>query len=282
MIQYPQISFPKPGAMLAKICFLLVVAVSLKPHSAVAQEGGSNFRFGLKIAPQVAWLSPDDSKRLQSDGAKLKFNAGLITEFKINNSASFVTGIEMNSLGGSLNFTPSDSVYYNPVPYDSEIPANNIVAKHYVRNRTYRANYVDIPLTLRLRTPEIGVLTYFAQVGMNMGIRTKVKANDVGSLFVITRAQDTVLNVISNPNYTLEDIDISKDMNLFRLGLNLGAGFEYNLVGTTNLLVGINYHNSFTNALKERSNELFADRRTIDFRQIAKNNFVQLTIGVLF
>ena len=53
-----------------------------------------------------------------------------------------------------------------------------------------------------------------------------------------------------------EKID-TEDVNLFKLGLNIGLGVEYNLVGNTSLLVGLNWINGFTNVLKKKSNEIF-------------------------
>ncbi|MGE3824385.1 MAG: hypothetical protein AB7G44_09170, partial [Bacteroidia bacterium] len=64
---------------------------------AMAQEGEKQpkFRFGLKIAPSVAWLGPDKTKfndlDVESRGAKIKFGYGLITEFVLAKNYSFLT-----------------------------------------------------------------------------------------------------------------------------------------------------------------------------------------------
>jgi hypothetical protein len=77
---------------------------------------------------------------------------------------------------------------------------------------------------------------------------------------------------------------VTKDVNLIRLGLNAGIGAEYNLVGSTSLVVSINYLNAFTNAVVKSSKELRATYSTGEnkFTQSLKANGVALNVGFLF
>ena len=61
----------------------------------------------------------------------------------------------------------------------------------------------------------------------------------------------------------------------------MGGGIEYNIAGTTSLLVSVNYHNGFTNTLKKESNHLLGT----DLDKVEQNstlNFVSLSVGILF
>ena len=159
----------------------------------------SKFRFGLKMAPSVAWMKPDDKKKLLSDGSALKFAYGLVTEFRLNSVASFSTGIEVNYTGGRLNFAnPADSNYYDPSEYT--VPVAGTKDRFFISQRSYKITYVDIPLLLKMKTPEVGGFTYFGMFGMNLSIRGKVKANDVGKLitYADTSSKLTQIKVIES------------------------------------------------------------------------------------
>ena len=227
-----------------------------------AQDSGENnlknFRFGLKAQPSVVWFKPEDTKKYESSGARFKFAYGLMTEFRLNKVASFLTGLEINYMGGGTNY--KDSTHYLP-PDDT----NNF----YVNKRKYDITYVDIPITLKMKTPEIGYITYFGQFGVNASVRAKAKAKDEGSFKNNSTAT------------SLDNVDITKDISLFALGLNVGAGLEFNLAGSTSVFTSVNYHNGFTNVLKKESVSL-KDKKDAFIKQDTKSNYISLSVGILF
>lgn len=236
----------------------------------------SKFRFGLKMAPSIAWMRSDDKKRLDSDGAALKFAYGLTTEFRLTSVASFCAGLEVNYTGGRLNFVnKADSVYYDPSEYT--VPAPGTVDLFYISRRTYKITYVDLPILLKMKTPEVGGFTYFGMFGFNLSIRGKVKANDIGTL--ITQ-KDSVFKVTTD--YEIPDLIVTKDMNFFKAGLNVGAGAEYRIAGTTSLFASLNFQNGFTNVLKKESQTMRTTLKNETLKQNAKSNFFQINIGILF
>lgn len=236
----------------------------------------ANFRFGLKMAPSIAWMRPDDKKKLDSDGAALKFAYGLVTEFKLSSVASFCTGVEVNYTGGRLNFVNSaDSVYYDPSEYT--VPPTGRTDRFFISQRTYKITYIDLPLVLKMKTPEVGGFTYFGMFGVNLSIRGKVKANDKGTL---VSYKDSTVKVTTD--YEIPDLIVTKDMNLFRAGLNVGAGAEYRIAGTTSLFASLNFQNGFTNVLKKESETMRSLTKNQQFIQNAKTNFFQINIGILF
>jgi hypothetical protein len=254
------------------ICFSMLFGKSFAQDK--ADEG--KFRFGLKMSPSIAWMRPDDKKKLLSDGAGLKFAYGLVTEFRLTSVASFCTGIEVNYTGGRLNFAnQADSVFYDPSEYT--VPATGTTDRFFISQRKYKITYVDLPILLKMRTPEVGGFTYFGMFGINLSIRGKVKANDTGTL---VSYKDSTVKVIND--YEIPDLIVTKDMNFFRAGLNVGAGAEYRIAGTTSMFASLNFQNGFTNVLKKESETMRSLVKNQKFAQNAKTNFFQINIGILF
>jgi hypothetical protein len=250
--------------------------------SVMAQEGEKQpkFRFGLKVAPSVAWLGPDKTKfndlAVSNGGARLKFGYGLITEFVLAKNYSFLTGVEVTYLGGSINYDALNKVNYK---------LNDSTAL-FLKTREYKQQYVTIPLALKLKTNEIGYFTYFGQIGVDASFKIKGRANDEGTLF----SMDTATNTFTIPGivHTESDVDILKQINLFRIALNVGIGAEWNIAGNTSLLFAVNYNNGFTNFFYNKSkdeNKLVDDAdpsKAQKLEEKASSNYVSLTVGVLF
>jgi len=266
-----------------KKLFLITITFSMFLGKGIAQDkpAESKFRFGLKMAPSFAWMRSDDKKKLESDGAALKFAYGLTSEFRLTSVASFCTGVEINYSGGRLNFVnPADSIYYDPSEFTT--PKDGFSDRFFITQRSYKITYVDIPLLLKMKTPEVGGFTYFGIFGLNLSVRAKVKANDEGTLVSYKdSASVSIQNKVTN-GYEIPDLIVTKDMSFFRAGLNVGAGAEYRIAGTTSLFVALNFHNGFTNVLKKESENLRSLTNNKVFAQNAKTNFFQINIGILF
>ncbi|NVO03730.1 MAG: PorT family protein [Bacteroidetes bacterium] len=242
-----------------KLSILLILFCFIFGGKSVFAQGENelkNFRFGLKAQPSLGWYKPEDIKKYTSGGTKMKFGYGLITEFRLSKVAAFQTGLEINSSGGIIDY--ADTTYSIPE-----------VDTFFLKTRSYGVNYIDIPISLKLKSAEIGSITYWGQFGVNASIRWKGKATDTGHFVGTTTETDQA------------NLDVSKDLNLIQLGLNVGIGIEYNLAGSTSLLVGVNYHNGFTNIMSSES-KLLMDKNFVKIKQNTKANFVSLTVGVLF
>ena len=242
------------------------------------------FRFGLKISPSVAWLGPDKTKfnglTVENGGAKIKFGYGLITEFRLSKNYSFLTGVEVNYVGGSINYKDVNKVNYK---------INDSTA-FFLKSREYKQQYVTIPLALKLKTNEIGFMTYFGQIGVDLSFKVKGRANDDGTLFYL----DSVAGTYTLPGaaHTASDVDILKQQSLFRIALNVGIGAEFNIAGNTSLLVAVNYNNGFTNFFYNKTkdeNKLVDSNKSATattppqkLEEKATSNYVALTVGVLF
>jgi len=243
-----------------------------------------NFRFGLKGDLSIDWLSPDNDKKFESNCVGIGYDWGLQLEFRLNKTLSFVSGLSLKNSSGSLNYfsaSSADSTFYildkdeEFVPFDTAAAnvATNTV--YFLQSRKYSINYVNIPLMLKMKTNEIGYLTYFGQFGANIGIKTKARVSDESKL-----VNGNVVNK--------EKLDLTDGVQPIRFGITIGGGAEYNFSGSTSMFFGLQYNHYFTNTLTSEKNEKYL--RKFDSTEGTFDNVgakampgsVSLTVGILF
>lgn len=214
--------------------FALAAIVLLASSTMSAQEA-EGVRFGLKLAPNIAWLRPD-SKGITSDGTRLGYAFGLLTEFPVGQQGNyrFATGAFLYNQGGKYTV----DLTYQTGPADPD-QTRSLENEAMLR-------YVEIPLTMKLMTAEIGYMRYYGQIGFSTAFNVRAKADQTRPVYF-----DAPGNAYVKEFETVEDEDIKDQINTFKAGLILGAGMEYNFSGTTALLVGVTYNNSFTNILND-------------------------------
>lgn len=223
---------------LALATFLATMAFAQETEKPAPDQSG--LHFGLKAAPSLAWLRTD-TKGVESDGSKFGFSYGLITEFRFAPNYAFATGLDVTYRGGK---------------FKSEMTLLDTVTRS---SRSISLQYVEIPLTLKLKTNEIGYLTYFLQMGVAPGINIRAKED-----YEFTTQSGTY-----TLNGTEDNRDIKADINNFNLSMIIGGGVEYTLSGSTTLLIGVQFNNGFLDV--------------IDGDEIkANSNYLALTIGILF
>lgn len=258
------------------VAILLVATMSLG-HAQDNDMEDRKFRFGLLASPNLGWLRPS-IKDFEKDGlqSRLGFGYGLMMDWKFSDSPNYLlsTGINSTTNGGgliepwdSLSITPGDTSYF-----------------YGKADRTYRLQYVNLPIQLKMRTNEIGYMSYFGAIGFDVGVRTRAFAN---------HNFEWEQSGLVPPDE--RDINIQNEIQLFRLGLNLSAGGEFNLSGNTNLFISASYHNHFTNMFRgtpqNRMLEPDGDgtpvldtdgQAVIGKQRKAVSNYVALNIGIFF
>lgn len=258
-----------------KKVILLLLALTFGGKYVIAQDENNikNFRFGLKTAGQLTWYKPDDKKKYTSGGVSAKGCYGLMMEFRLNKVASIAMGFQVDYFGGKLDML--DTSYYF-LSKDSEFlePGDSTTGsvRYQLNNRVYKTTYVTLPFTLKLKTPEIGIMTYYGQFGINTSVRAKSRVND------------EVRAAVSGGSATQTDLLNSSDMNIFMFALNVGGGAEMNVAGSTSFVFGLNWYNGFSNVLKSESKYLFRtpSNNSEATKQNAKASAIVLTVGVLF
>lgn len=259
----------------------LLLGLVLVAQIAVSQN---KFRFGLKLAPSINWLKPDDVKKFTNGGSTLGFNWGLTGEYMISENFSFYSGLEVNHEKGKITFV-NDNYYYMKGGFELvqtketngvQVPEDTSAYRLKITERSYKSTYVTLPVGIKMKTKEIGYMTYFGEFGLNLAFRTGTKITDKANLDDI-RAKASEAADYNN----LSDVNYDKDMQPIRVQLRVGLGAEYKVSEGTSLFGGVHYNLGFTNVVKGDSRYL-VDQNSKALSQKFSAHGIQLTVGVLF
>ena len=242
-----------------KKAFLFLFAALVAAPYATAQNDipdDIGVRFGIKLAPSMAWLR-SDTKGLENDGSKIGFTFGLVMEFPIGAAGNyrFGTGLFLNNISAKYNID---------APYQDAINGP-ILTK--TLNTDVKMGYIELPLTFKLMTNEIGYMRYFGQIGFGTAFNIRAKADFEEARFDTTGVYVTGFQL-------LEDEDYKDHIQPFRASLIVGAGMEYNFSGRTTLQAGLTYNKGFTNILKKVT--------VGDKKAKALQNYVELNLAIFF
>lgn len=201
------------------------------------------FRFGLKASPNLSWFRTE-TRGYSNSGTDLGFSYGLIADYEFAKNYAISSGLQILHTGGTLKYD------YLHQGVTTE------------KRREHNLRYLEIPATLKLRTSEMGYITYYGKFGLGLGFNIHASADDR-----ITLSDQSSLRITNE--------DISDEIRFLRAGLIIGAGFEYNLGGMTSLMGGITFHNGFSNILDK-------ENPAVPNKPSAHNNYFELTLGVMF
>ena len=217
------------------------------------------FRFGLKGSSNFGWVG-GTSKNIVNDGTTVAFGYGIMGDYYFKSNYGISAEIMLSNIKSKFKVT-------EPLAFNSAM-SDTVNDLRY----EYNIQYLDIPLTMKIRTKEIGDMTYFGQFGVSMGFALNAKTSIVstGLPKFISDQEPTEyrVNDAEGDAFTVNNFD--DKVFLFRLPLIIGGGIEYKMAGSTSLQGGVRIANTFT--------DMFVKDKTA----IAKNNYVALSIGVLF
>lgn len=215
---------------------VVITLTLLTGYTVIAQ----NFRFGLTASPVFSWFGVGGNE-IENDGLKLGFQYGLLFEPTIGGVDRYVfsTGLMINMVGGFLTASDSVNTYYS----------------------TIRSHYIEVPLTLKLRTNEVNYMRYYGLIGVTPGINIKARYD----------LEDDNGNLLIDDDNLREKTITGDQWNLFNLSLTLGMGVEYALTETTILTGGIFFQNGFVNVYENSTTS-----ENIQLKQLG------LRIGMLF
>jgi hypothetical protein len=150
-----------------------------------------------------------DSKKIDRDGANFGFGGGLALDNYFKENYAFSTGIFILGTGGNLRF--QDSIEFKSDGVLDTLPPGS-TAK-------YKLQYITIPISLKLKSNEIGYSRFYAHLGINTHLNVKATG-------------DVDLAGISGE-------DIKDEVQFFNLSYFFGGGLEYSLGGNTALIGGL-------------------------------------------
>jgi hypothetical protein len=224
-----------------KTKFTLLLVLLSVTYAANAQF--PPYYFGLKAAPQISWMKPN-TDTYESDGIRPGFAWGFIAEFNFTENHSIATGFNMIFNGGKLKF---------PAVQDEE--TGTMI-------RTYYLKYIELPLTLKMRTNSINGMRYFGRIGLGTAFKIGSKKIDE---FTST---DGATTTSSKVNYD--------DVTFARESLIVGMGTEYEVKDGPRLGLELTFNNGFTNILNGKNTV------NTSLNEKANPSFLELAFSVLF
>ncbi len=208
-----------------------------------AFAGDFGFRFGLKASPNISWFRTE-TRGYQNIGVGVGYTYGLIVDYEFAENYAIRSGLNFMQTGGKLK--------YNHIH-------DGIVTD---KQRKHRLRYLEVPVALKLSTFEMGYTTYFGLFGVGLGFNSSAIGDDRITL--------------PGGGYIIDDKkDIADEVRFLRAGLLIGAGAEYNFGGMTSLLIGLTFHNGFSNVLEKKN-------PAVSYTPSANSHYLELTIGILF
>lgn len=235
------------------VCFALTVPVFINAQEKTDDNAGK-MRFGFAIAPTFNWTK-SNSTGVEPNGLGIGFNYGLMMDFKLHKNYYFATGVSIihnhNKIG---------------IKGDTFELANGAGASQYKSlEYNYKTQYVQVPLTIKMMTNEIGYNKYWFQFGFAPAILINAKTE--------LKSDPALATEFFDPNSEESDkVDFKTfqdNVNFYRLPLIVAAGMDYNISGNTSLHFGITFNNGFSDMLRDK-------------RAKAASNFIGLNVGVFF
>jgi len=194
----------------------------------------SQARFNLTFlaSPQVSWLKTD-SKDIKGNGSFVGFGYGVEGDiFLGSDNYAITTGMTVSTVGGSL-------LYHTSIPFSGKtLPAGSKV--------DYLLTNLEFPLALKMRTRDFNRFRYFAQFGLTNWLNIKSRATSSDRSFQKER--------------------ISDEVRFYNIGLNIGAGLEYDLGHGNAITGGLVYSNGFTDVTTNKSIDDATTLKSLRFR----------------
>ncbi|WP_374166531.1 porin family protein [Arcticibacter sp. MXS-1] len=213
---------------------LFILTVALLPLFSKAQSTVDNFQLGFTTSPNIAWFSVDDNRNgVSNDGVRTGFSYGVLADLGFARNYYFSTGFTLTSVNGKTSRTEGGNTYYSDV---------------------YKIRYIDVPLTLKLKSNPNQMGRFYGQFGLGMGVKTSAKGTSSSKLLGETP--------VETDNARIDDV------NTFRLSLVAGAGAEWAVKDNLSILTGLTYNNGFT--------------KVVSGNPGMKNSYLALTLGVFF
>lgn len=251
---------------------LTLAAIAALGHCGIAQDTDSpGFKLGIKVAPNLGWIK-SDTKEVEGNGMAVGFTFGLMGDFRLGkDNYALSTGVFMNISGGNQ---VSKAFDLNTAT-TGDAPSN-VVVKVPALEFARRYQYVEIPILIKLKTNEMGYMTYFGQLGFGSAFNISAKSDEY------TLENKTTDGIGYSSFVQEEKAKHTDETSPFRASLIVGAGAEYKFAGNTAMVFGVNYNNGFTDLFQK--GELFASDVALndDVETHGKLHYLELLLGIYF
>jgi hypothetical protein len=222
----------------------------------------NKYRIGLYGGIGTSNLNPTSS-RTNGDynytvtriGGKASFAGGLSAEKVIDKRYSITTGLGLEWIGGTI---------LNDSPLFSKADSNEYARKAEV---TYRLQYLNLPIGLKLKASSIKKFTIYGLVGLDVGVPIGRKAD-----YVISKYDSST---IGNQGEKLRFATITP----ISLAYHAGLGSEFKITSDNSAYITLLYMNGFL----DHTNPTKWNKPNAQFRDgIIRSNNISFRLGFFF
>lgn len=211
----------------------LVIGFAL---SSAGIASGQGYHLGLQLSPNFSFSDPRDLTH-HADGSLAHFGYGFVFDAMFTDAYAIGTGVNIFYSGGS-------SVYFE----ESDTAEGMTIEKVRLDGKW---QYVEIPLTFKMRTKQIGYITYHGQFGVGMGLNVRAEGvrSLLGQMAVDSLGVPGAFMTAEEP--LSQEVPLADQTRLFRPSMIIGLGLERSLMGSTAILVGVRYNMALRNQYED-------------------------------
>lgn len=195
---------------------ILFIAVLL--IGACNMLNAQDIRLGLSVTPGISWMKYDDGAGNTEGYNKIGVNYGLVVDLGFAERYALSTGIFAEHGGAKTS-----------VPLIGEVNT--------------KLTYVNVPLTLKLKTNQFGKFTPYGQIGFTPSIAVQRKVND---------------------------IEAKDEIKFYNVSLTANAGTEFEISGGTSAFAAFHIDNGLLDIGKDNGDAK------------VRKSFAGLRLGIFF
>jgi hypothetical protein len=263
--------------MMKKIVFLIMGLAMM--NMVFAQN--KSFKIGIKLSPAIGYLKTDVGD-ISTNGRPLRVGYGLIFDRMFSENYAIGFGLNMIEFGGHAEYTRLNS------------ESGSMPTVQYVKRDYSKVKYIEMPLTLKLRTAIIGKMIYWGQFGVGLGYLFSGYADEESTdLYEQLDAVNGGAFIPASWKVSMDDkLDIKSNLNPIRASMIIAAGAEYPISGSTFLSYGVTYNGGLFSAYSNGDQVVKYKDGAVAFTNGDKSpvfvdkkvlmNQVQLNVGIIF
>ncbi len=206
----------------------------------------ADFRLGFKGHPLFATLKPNSDYH-SSASTRIGFSYGVMFDYYMQENYAFSSEFAITSMGGKVEYSRADTTIASDV----------------------RLRYIEIPLTLKLRSNEIADnIKIYGRFGVSLAINVKATAE--------------LEYLKGNANYANDDIKKAGTyVQPINTSLVIGGGVEYAVGDNLDIIAGITYSGGFMNVMKNKS--MYNRQANTNISAFGANaNYIAINLGLMF
>ncbi len=240
---------------------------SILLSSAAAQTSDiQKVRIGLKFNPVFNWVKVMEGT-MENNGVPMSVGYGVMMDFNIAKNPNYWLSTEFNVTTFSNKLKSSTQLFINNNGTEREF---NDVELH------YKSQMIQVPITLKLKSNEIGNASYFGQFGFVPGVAySNTLKTTAKEQFYAQGVNSHTPNSSSN-----DDLDFNGQENTgenafednilpIRFGMLIGLGAEFKISGKTTAMAALQFNNGIVDQF-------------LDNRLKGRTNYLGLNLGVFF